>query len=111
MLSVKDDLRHLVTGNHDSDPDVYKSLLALSENGHRVRTRHFGGSITSTTGPDPGGLAPQYVGAVSTTDMVKDLFDGLATNIVGGDYVYSYQHGDYVQSSQPPYTTGDVTGH
>jgi len=41
--------------------------------------------------------------------MVQDLFDGHATNIVGGDYAYSYQHGNYVQSTQS--ITGDVTGH
>lgn len=68
-------------------------------------------TVTSPTGPDPSGLAPQYEGAVSTTDMVRDLFDHNATSIQGGAYNYSYQHGNYVQSSQPPYTTGDVAGH
>jgi len=68
-------------------------------------------TVTSSTGPDPSGLAPQYEGAISTTDMVRDLFDHNATSIQGGAYYYSYQHGNYVQSSQPPYTTGDVVGH
>jgi len=68
-------------------------------------------TVTSPHGPDPSGLAPQYEGAISTTTMVQDLFDQNATSIVGGAYYYSYQHGNYVQSSQAPYTTGDVIGH
>jgi hypothetical protein len=31
----------------------------------------------------------------------------------GGDYTYTYKAGGntYVQSSQPPFITGDITGH
>lgn len=67
-------------------------------------------AVTDTTnGPDPAGLASQYVGDVSTTQMVRDLFDGTATSVVGGAYHYSYQNGNYVQDTN--YITGDVVGH
>jgi sugar (pentulose or hexulose) kinase len=67
--------------------------------------------VHSTSGPDPAGLPAQEPGDVGTSAMVQQLFDGNATAIVGGDYYYSYQNGNYVQSSQPPYITGDVVGH
>jgi sugar (pentulose or hexulose) kinase len=66
-------------------------------------------TVTSATGPDPAGLKPQYTGAVSTTQMVRDLFDGTPTSIVGGDYYYSYQNGNYVQDTQG--ISGEIRGH
>jgi threonine dehydrogenase-like Zn-dependent dehydrogenase len=66
-------------------------------------------TVTSPTGPDPAGLAPQYRGDVSTSSMVQDLFDGHATSIVGGFYSYSYQNGNYVQDSNG--ITGSIRGH
>jgi hypothetical protein len=67
--------------------------------------------VNSPNGPDPASLPAQEPGDVSTSAMVQQLFDGKATSITGGDYYYSYQNGNYVQSSQPPYITGDVVGH
>jgi hypothetical protein len=67
--------------------------------------------VVSPTGPNPSKLPAQESTTASTTDMVQLLFGGKATSITGGDYYFSYQNGNYVQSSQPPYVTGDVTGH
>jgi hypothetical protein len=41
--------------------------------------------------------------------MVNDLFGGQATSVIGGDYSYSYQNGNYVQDTSG--ITGDVVGH
>lgn len=68
-------------------------------------------SVTSPNGPDPANLPTQEPGNVGTLAMVQQLFDGNATSITGGDYYYSYQNGNYIQSSQPPYITGDIVGH
>jgi hypothetical protein len=67
--------------------------------------------VNSPNGPDPASLPAQEPSDVGTLAMVQQLFDGKATSITGGDYYYSYQNGNYVQSSQPPYITGDVVGH
>lgn len=67
--------------------------------------------VNSPTGPDPAGLPAQESSDTGTSAMVQQLFDGNATSITGGNYYYSYQNGNYVQSSQPPYITGDVVGH
>jgi hypothetical protein len=76
------------------------------------------GSITYNVGsansPDPSGLAPQYRGDVSTSQMVRDLFnDDPSMVITGGPYAYSYQNGNYVQSFDgfTSTITGDVVGH
>jgi hypothetical protein len=66
--------------------------------------------VVSPSPPSASGLAPQYVGDVSTTQMVRDLFGGQATSVVGGAYHYSYQNGNYVQDSSTG-STGDVNGH
>jgi hypothetical protein len=80
---------------------------ALTSNGSIRGTITF--DVQSATAPDPSRLAPGYVGDVSTTQMVNDLFDGQATSVNGGDYFYSYQNGNYVQDTSG--TTGDVVGH
>jgi hypothetical protein len=80
---------------------------ALTSNGSIRGTITF--DVTSATSPDPAGLAPQYVGDVSTTQMVNALFDGQATSVIGGAYSYSYQNGNYVQDTSG--ITGDVVGH
>lgn len=68
-------------------------------------------TVVSPNGPDPANLPAQEPSDVSTSAMVRQLFDGNATSVTGGDYYYSYQNGNYIQSSQPPYITGDVNGH
>ncbi len=83
------------------------SCQALLSNGPIYGTYTL--TVTSPTGPDPAALAPEYVGAVSTSSMIQDLFAGNATSIVGGDYYYSYQNGNYVQDSQG--ITGSIRGH
>ncbi|HEY2639231.1 MAG TPA: hypothetical protein VGI66_05025 [Streptosporangiaceae bacterium] len=80
---------------------------ALTSNGSIRGTITF--DVQSATPPDPAGLAPQYVGDVSTTQMVNDLFDGKATSVIGGQYSYSYQNGNYVQDTSG--VSGHVVGH
>jgi hypothetical protein len=79
---------------------------ALISNGSIRGTITF--DVTSATPPDPAALAPQYRGDVSTTQMVNDLFAGNATSVIGGDYSYSYQNGNYIQDTSG--STGDVVG-
>jgi hypothetical protein len=87
-----------------ADPNT---CLPLTSNGPVDGTYTL--TVTSSTGPDPAGLAPQYRGQVSTSSMVQDLFDGHATSIVGGFYSFSYQNGNYVQDSNG--ITGSIRGH
>jgi Putative Ig domain len=63
-------------------------------------------SVTSTTAPSASALHASYNGAVSTTQMVQDLFGDNASSVVGGDYTFSYQGGNYVQNTAGE--TGDV---
>jgi hypothetical protein len=69
--------------------------------------------VHASQAPDLSALAPQYAGDVSTSQMIRDLFNGSTTSIVGGDYTYTYKAGGdtYTQSSTAPYITGDITGH
>lgn len=60
--------------------------------------------VVSPTGPVAADLKSNYDGAVSTSTMVEDFFNGAATSIVGGAYDFSYQGGNYVQ------TTDSITG-
>lgn len=87
------------------------TCLPLTSNGSIRGTITY--NVQSTSPPDPSGLAPQYAGDVSTSQMIGDLFDGNATSIVGGAYDYSYQNGNYVQSFDGVTSTitGDVVGH
>jgi hypothetical protein len=87
-----------------ADPNTCQ---ALASNGPIEGTYTL--TVTSPTGPDPAGLAPQYRGQVSTSSMVQDLFGDSATSIVGGFYSYSYQNGNYVQDSNG--ITGSIRGH
>jgi len=56
--------------------------------------------VTSPTAPVPGDLKGSYNGAISTTTMVDDFFNNAETNVVGGDYNFEYQGGNYDQNSQ-----------
>lgn len=62
--------------------------------------------VTSATAPSRHYLHSSYAGNVSTTKMVNDFFNDAATSIVGGDYFFSYQNGNYVQTTSG--TSGDV---
>lgn len=63
-------------------------------------------AVTSPTAPVAADLKAKYDGAVSTSTMVADFFGGAATKITGGDYFFSYQGGNYVQTTSG--STGDV---
>lgn len=55
--------------------------------------------VTSPSAPVPADLKSGYNGAISSSTMIADFFNGKATNIAGGDYLFSYQGGNYVQST------------
>lgn len=61
----------------------------------------------------PSGLPAQVPSDMSTTATIQLLFNDPSAVVTGGDYTYTYTAGGdtYVQSSQPPFITGDITGH
>ena len=63
-------------------------------------------TVTSATAPSDECLSPTYAGNVGTGHMVADFFCGKATVILGGDYFFSYQDGNYVQNTSGEF--GDV---
>jgi hypothetical protein len=66
--------------------------------------------VTSPSAPVTADLKAVYDGPITTSTMVEDFFGGAATAVTGGDYNFSYQGGNYVQSSTGGVssTTGDV---
>jgi hypothetical protein len=65
--------------------------------------------VVSPVGPDASKLPAQESTTAGTSAMVQLLFNGQATSITGGDYNFSYQNGNYIQTTQG--ITGDVKGH
>ena len=63
-------------------------------------------TVTSANTPSQATLHPSYTGAVSTTQMVQDFFNDPTATVVGGDYFFVYQGGNYVQTTSSIY--GDV---
>jgi hypothetical protein len=71
--------------------------------------------VKSSTSPDPKSLLPNQDPATGLGAALSQLFDGQPTSgpqsiiVGGGDYNFSYQNGNYVQTTSG--ITGDVTGH
>jgi hypothetical protein len=66
-------------------------------------------TVTSANTPSQATLKSSYSGAVSSTQMVQDFFGDPTAVVSGGDYFFSYEGGDYVQTTSSIY--GDVTAY
>jgi hypothetical protein len=65
--------------------------------------------VFSSTPPDPASLLPNQAPDTGLGAALSQLFDGNSTIVGGGAYNFSYQNGNYVQTTSG--ITGDVTGH
>lgn len=83
--------------------DVQSGSLVPS--GATLLTQQPQGVVDTSTSP------AVVTGSTSLGDMLNQLFGGPVTVVGGGDYSFSYQNGNYTQTSTPPYSTGDVVGH
>lgn len=84
-----------------ADPTTCVALLSTGS-----LTGTYDLTVTSPVAPSASSLKASYNGVVSTTQMVQDFFSDQATDVVGGDYDFSYQGGNYVQNTAGE--TGDV---
>jgi hypothetical protein len=86
-----------------ADPTTCAPLLSTGS-----LTGDYALTVTSATAPTAAGLHATYDGDVTTTQMVEDFFGDVVTasDVVGGDYDFSYQGGNYVQNTTGE--TGDV---
>jgi hypothetical protein len=66
-------------------------------------------TVYSDNTPLASNLPPQMNGPVSTTEMIRTLFADPSANVVGGNYTFSYQNGNYVQDTNG--ITGQIRGH
>jgi len=73
------------------------TCAALTSSGNFLFLYHV--TVTSANSPAAANLHASYSGAVSTTQMVRDLFNDQTAAVDGGAYFASYQNGAYVQAA------------
>lgn len=94
----------IVTGSFKGFADPTIANTPLVSNGPVQGTITY--DVYSSTAPDKAGLLPNQAPDTGLGTALNQLFDGNATIVGGGDYTFSYQNGNYVQSTAG--ITGDV---
>ena len=94
-----------VTGSFQGFADPIPGLAHASSGPVKGTIQY---DVQSSTPPDPASLLPNQAPETGLGAAISQLFDGNSAITGGGDYTFSYQNGSYVQTSQPPFISGDV---